>query len=220
MNSLKQKLGTCGLALLAGLFIATVAPAAHSSQTMPTAPQEYFWTNYWSGEYPLNFRVTKNVTVPARSAPESAAVADQTCLLKRGAKIGPQQKFAADYYTRFTVENFLVKQDFIVEDHFSSTEPPRQIQLKAGDVVQDVAYLAEGFCRIRTPKGLHESTCFGNLGGPEAANFVSLNPAAEGEVRFQEWFSLKCGGKTSWVLVQDLESLFENSTLRTLPPAF
>lgn len=176
----------------------------------PAFAGETFIRDGWPGEYPLNFKVKKSVTVPARSAPESAEQATLECKLPRGAKYGPQSKGNGVYLSRFQIRKYTANKDI---DLFSETqeEVTKGLVIKAGEQIEELAYWAEGYCQARFAGKVFSMSCPGNGG----SDFTPADQVEEPS--YEQWMNVDCGGSAGrqWVLVKDLESLFEKGTLES-----
>lgn len=119
-----------------------------------------------SSEYPPAFRVKKNVILKGTNIPELNPKRDVGCDFSKGQELVFVKAEKTVTQTYQTAQLKLLKD--VQWDLFTPRSPgnPQQVTLKKGTVVEDVSYLAEGFCDVRVNGKIYEATCFSN-GGQE-----------------------------------------------------
>ena len=186
-------------------------PPAEETAEAPAAPMqigEYsdIWTlePFWPGEWPDGFTVTADdVVLKGRQDPVPWAPMVVTCPLAKNTNVSPWNHariesdgwefMSAQYRSKITM-----KEDVTLLTGFS--EKPKQLVLKAGDVMRYEAYYSEGFFRASFDGENYE------------LNEVDLNGIAEIEPGEPSdlWVNVACDftkGERAWLLLSDIEGL-------------
>jgi len=112
-------------------------------------------------EYPPAFNVTQNVTVKGTLIPELNPKLNKDCSFARGSRIifvRAERTVTQTYQTGL----YSVTSDRVWEIFNDKDVNPRQMTIKRDTTVEDVSYLAEGFCQVRIGGEIYDASCFGN----------------------------------------------------------
>jgi hypothetical protein len=148
------------VAAIACLLIVSFASAAAQAQSgksrkAPAPPahtgydKSWFISEFWSGEYPPGFSVTrKNTFLMARSAMDKSLARSVACAMPYLAVIHPwntrrNQKRKVTYWSASRIVNLVAKEDFTFESDAA------KIPIKKGDVIEYFRYDAEGAFEVR-----------------------------------------------------------------------
>jgi hypothetical protein len=162
------------------------------------------------GEYPPAYKVLRTTTLAARAIPGPLLPASGSCTLTEGSEVvfarpGVVDEVITQTYDLGRLES-LVAQDLEIWDEAASQ--PTVWKIAKGDVVEELSYLAEGFCTLRFGNTVAEGACPSSL----LEGYRVLAP-----LNTESWASLICqeGGK-AWVpqseldANKDLEGFFYN----------
>ena len=148
-------------AAIAGLLALSAAPFAAAqaqsgkSRKAPSPPartgydKSWFISEFWSGEYPAGFSVTRKSTIlMARSAMDKNLPRSVACAMPYLAVIHPwntrrNQKSKVTYWSASRIVNLIAKEDFVFESNSGG------IPIKKDDVIEYLRYDAEGAFEVR-----------------------------------------------------------------------
>jgi hypothetical protein len=148
------------VAAIACLLIVSFASAAAQAQSgksreAPAPPahtgydKSWFISEFWSGEYPPGFSVTRrNTILMARSAMDRNLPRSVACAMPYLAVIHPwnmrrNQKSKVTYWSASWIVNLIAKEDFTFESEAA------KIPIKKDDVIEYLRYDAEGAFEVR-----------------------------------------------------------------------
>lgn len=158
----------------------------------------WFQTEFWSGEWPHGYAVSKpNITVAARTAMDRDLAPTIRCELPFKAVFSPWNDVRnslsqVHYFTASKIVNLVAKNDFTFTDNNKSQDIP----IKKGQIIEYLIYGAEGYFTIRINGEMHPAyqDLFDNVEDVNRDEFVQ-----------EEWLQLNCvGGETAWIDTNDL----------------
>jgi hypothetical protein len=177
------------------LFLLLAAPLAQAQQA------DIFERLGSAGEYPTAYKADRAVTLKVRKAPTTQMIANQECRLRAGDKIG-----YAEMQKTTQPGVYLAKQDLSFE-----REGGPAISVQRGERVEELSYLAEGFCQIRVQGYILEDDCPGNGGGSSEQRYEMIKNLEQ-----QSWYYVSCRNTNGWVLSSELEQTSGLSTYSNL----
>lgn len=146
-----------------------------------------------AGEYPTAFKTTKATALKLRRAPSELFERTENCKLKAGKDIGFAALQKTTQMGRYKAKNATSVMGY--DPHGSEVE----IQLNAGETVEELSYLAEGICEIRVNGKTLEASCPSNMNDSDYEVLSKLEQ--------QNWYYLSCENTNGWALEQDLRDL-------------
>jgi hypothetical protein len=163
---------------------------ASSAGALAGYDDTWFKSNFWSGEYPPRFSVTKKrTTLMARSGMDKDLPRDVACEMPYLALIHPwnkerTRKSNLQFFSVTKIIKMIAKEDFDFGD---------DITVKKGEVVEYIANRAEGFFYVRKPYDADQSL-FEFVETPTQDQFVE-----------DDWVLLTCqGGNRAYIFAYDL----------------
>jgi hypothetical protein len=195
-----------------GLAVARVACAlvgmaalvdASSAFAQPAAPasgydSSWYVSDFWSGEYPPGFSVTRPETaVRARRAMDKAAARDVECRIPYLAVIHPWNKRRiATSQLRFVsaskIVHLVAKEAFV----FQGVDARTKVPIKKGDTVDYIRNDAEGSFEVRIAGKQYTA-------GQDL--FDHMEKVADDQFAEEDWVALTCvGGTRAWIFLADL----------------
>jgi hypothetical protein len=187
-------------AAVCGVMLALIASAAGNAAVPPNGYGEgWYVSEFWSGEYPPGFSVTrKDSVVQARARMDKTAPREVACKLPYLAVIHPWNrsriaKSKIKFLSATKIVRLVVKEpfDFEAEDARGG-----KIHLSKGDTIEYLGNGAEGSFKVR-------------IAGKQYTANESLFDHVEDVARDQfvedDWVALTCeGGNRAYVLLSDL----------------
>ena len=188
-----------------GLLVALLGLAAMivGRSALGQAPQTgydrgWYVSDFWSGEHPPGFAVTRrDAVVQARRSMDKAAARDVACKLPYLAVIHPwnQRRNARDRITFVSasrIVQLVVKEAFVFED----TGGKAHVRLNKGDTVDYLRNDAEGSVEVRI--GGRQYTAGQGL-------FDHVQDVADDQYVEDDWVALACtGGARAYIFLDDL----------------
>lgn len=162
--------------------------------------RSWYKDDFWSGEYPMGVSVyKKELTIKGRVQAEATQAATVNCTLPYLANI---QQWNTERLKRNDI-NFLsyTKIEKITArdniNYLVDSPSRRRLVIKKGEVAERLAYLSEGYYKIRF-KGKIYDVDFGIM-----EKFIDESPLVE-----DRWFRIKCeNGVTAWIFLNDLGTM-------------
>jgi hypothetical protein len=191
------------LAAVCGLVLLLAASASGQSAVPPNGYGEgWYVSEFWSGEYPPGFSVTRRDTVvQARARMDKAAPREVACKLPYLAVIHPWNrsriaKSKIKFLSATKIVRLVAKEPFVYETQDAKASQIRKIRLKKGDTIEYLGNGAEGSFEIRFAGKLY--TADQNL-------FDHMEDVAQDQFVEEDWVSLSCeGGNRAFILLSDL----------------
>jgi hypothetical protein len=195
------------VAAIACLLIVSFASAAAQAQSgksreAPAPPahtgydKSWFISEFWSGEYPPGFSVTRrNTILMARSAMDKGLARSVACAIPYLAVIHPwntrrNQKSKVTYWSASRIVNLVAKEDFTCESDAA------KIPIKKDDVIEYLRYDAEGAFEVRI-KG-KQYTAHQDL-------FEHVQETSKDQFVEEEWALLTCqDGTRAYIHLGDI----------------
>lgn len=142
-----------------------------------------------ASEYPPAFRTKVDVQISGTDLPGGRAKKSVACSLAKGAELifargetVTQTRRAGTYRAKQAISWELI-------DNNGSSQP---IEITKGQTVEDLSYLAEGFCDVRIGKTIGQASCFGN--GPDTNQWEVLSNLDQ-----ESYIKVTCkSGKKAW----------------------
>jgi len=190
-----------GNVMLVGIVLLFLTASA-SGQT-GTLPGRYgdgwYVSEFWSGEYPPGFSVTrKDTVIQARSRMDKAAPRAVACKLPYLAVIHPWNGSRAaknniKFLSATKIVRFVAKEPFDFEDQGTAAS---KIPLKKGDTIEYIRNDAEGLFEVRI---------FGKQYTAGQDLFDHVEDVSQQPFIEDDWVLLTCeGGNRSYILLSDL----------------
>ena len=187
------------LMLVVVLALITLSGAAGQSAA-PAGGYDSSWyiSNFWSGEYPPGFSVTRPDTVlRARRAMDKAAPRDVACKLPYLAVIHPwnRRRIAAGrikFLSATKIVRLIAKESFVFEDIGGNAKR----KIKKGDVIDYIRNDAEGSFEVRIAGKQYTA-------GQDL--FDQMQNVPDDQFVEDDWVLLACmGGERAWLFLAEL----------------
>jgi hypothetical protein len=188
--------------MLVGALALVSSPGAVGQPAVPVSGYDNSWyvSDFWSGEYPPGFSVTRpDTVVRARRAMDKAAPRDVACKLPYLAVIHPwNQRRAAASQIKFLsatrIVQLIAKEQFVFED--MGGDAKRKVEIKTGDVIEYIRNDAEGSFEARIA---------GKQYTAGQSVFDHVQDVADDQFIEDDWVSLACtGGSRAWIFLAEL----------------
>jgi hypothetical protein len=188
--------------MLVGALALVSSPGAVGQPAAPASGYDNSWyvSDFWSGEYPPGFSVTRpDTVVRARRAMDKAAPRDVACKLPYLAVIHPwNQRRAAASQIKFLsatrIVQLIAKEQFVFED--MGDDAKRKVEIKKGDVIEYIRNDAEGSFEARIA---------GKQYTAGQSVFDHVQDIADDQFIEDDWVSLACtGGSRAWIFLAEL----------------
>lgn len=186
--------------LLCALIILAAAGANALGQTPSGYDKSWYVSEFWSGEYPPGFSVTRpDTVVRARQAMDKAAPRDVACKLPYLAVIHPwnKRRIAKSnirFFSATKIVRLVAKEPFEFEDAGGNAR--NKLRLKKGDTIEYIRNDAEGSFEVRILG--KQYTAGQNL-------FDHVEEVAQDQFVEEDWVQLTCeGGTRASILLSDL----------------
>ncbi len=147
---------------------------------------------FWLGEYPTGYELTANISLKGKAFPNNMLTDTVMCEMSKGQVIHPwAQKTNFSYVAVSEITVYQILKDV---SEFEAS-------FKAGDIVEELTYLSEGFCLYRK-QGLMNTvdmSCFGE--GDARVKVIE-----KGNINQEVWFQATCkSGEKAWVSTEAFE---------------
>lgn len=189
-------------AALVGVTTLVVMSGAVSQPAAPATGYDSSWyiSDFWSGEYPAGFAVTRQETaVRARRSMDKAAARDVECQLPYLAVIHPWNKrriatSQLKFVSATKIVHLIAKEAFVFEDAGGAARA--KVQIKKGDAIDYIRNDAEGSFEVRIAG--KQYTAGQNL-------FDQVRDVANDQFAEDDWVALTCvGGTRAWIFLAEL----------------
>jgi hypothetical protein len=182
-------------------LVLTTSAVGQSPPTSSGYDNTWYVSEFWSGEYPAGFSVTrKDTDVRARARMDKAAPREVACKLPYLAVIHPWNrsrimKSKIRFFSATKILRLVAKEPFVYE--FAIRHAPAiKIRLRKGDMIEYVRNDAEGLFEVRLAG--KQYTADQNL-------FDHMEKVARDQFVEDDWVSLTCeGGSGAYILLSDL----------------
>jgi hypothetical protein len=200
-NPLRQP-GNARRLVLVSVLALMWLPRAVGQPAAPASGYDSSWyvSDFWSGEYPHGFSVTRaDTTVQARRSMDKAAPRDVACKLPYLAVIHPwNQRRTATSHVKFLsatkIVRLIAKEAFVFED--VGGDAKRKVAIKKGDVIEYIRNDAEGSFEVRIAGKQYTA-------GQDLFDHVQDVP--NDQFVEDDWVSLACtGGGRAWIFFAEL----------------
>lgn len=180
------------------LLATTLVCASAFASTIQNA--EYYVLDTWMGEYPMGFQISKDVKVPSVDSVNNPMVVG-SCTLKAKTVIHPwAKKTKADFASLTGIAKYQATKNFELTKSQQET-----IQVKVGDVITELSYLAEGNCLMNVNGVQFDDACMDPKAG--LVKQISASPFPT-----REFFKTTCKeGNSAWIAADSLRSLSDDS---------
>jgi hypothetical protein len=189
----------------AALIAAAALISILSGFAQPASPasgydSSWYISEFWSGEYPKGFSVTRpDTVVQARRSMDKAAPREVACKLPYLAVIHPWNKrriaqSEVRFWSATKIVHLIVKEPFLFEDF--SRDGRGKVRLEKGDVIDYIRNDAEGSFEVRIAGKEHTAgqDLFDHVQDVPADQFVE-----------DDWAALTCvGGNRAYIFLDDL----------------
>jgi len=188
------------LFLLGGAIAVMSAASASGQPASPPSGYDKSWyiAEFWSGEHPQGFSVTRpDTVVQARRSMDRAAPHDLACKLPYLAVIHPwnQRRAAASKVTFLSatkIVRLVAKAPFV----FTGVDGRAKVRLKKGDVIEYILNDAEGSFEVRI--GGKQYTAGQDL-------FDHVEDVPDDQFVEDDWAALTCvGGERAFIFLGEL----------------
>ena len=205
--------GLCGgsRTLLCALIIVLSGSASAFAQTPTGYDQTWYVSEFWSGEYPDGFSVTRpDTVVQARQKMDKAAPRDVACKLPYLAVIHPWNKRRTaknkiKFISATKIVRLVAKEPFEFEDAGGAKRS--KVRLKKGDTIEYIRNDAEGSFEVRI---------FGKQYTAGQNLFDHVEDVAKDQFVEDDWALLTCeGGTRAYILFADLRLDSDDPAART-----
>jgi hypothetical protein len=190
------------LFIFLGMLSLVLPPRALGQSPAPSSGYDNTWyiSEFWSGEYPPGFSVTRPVTsVLARARMDKAAPRDVTCKLPYLAVIHPWNKrriatSKIKFLSATRIVHLVVKEPFVFDG--LGGDKRIKVQLKKGDAIDYIRNDAEGTFEVRI---------FGKQYTAGQNLFDRVQDVAQDQFVEADWVLLTCDdGNRASILLSDL----------------
>jgi len=187
---------------LVGLLALLSASNGIGQPASPAGGYDSSWyiSEFWSGEYPKGFSVTRPATViRARRSMDKAAPRDVACKLPYRAVIHPwnKRRIAASrikFLSATKIVRLIAKEPFDFED--AGGDAHAKVRLQKGDVIEYIRNDAEGSFEVSIAG--KQYTAGQNL-------FDHVQDVADDQFVEDDWAALTCvGGNRAYIFLGDL----------------
>lgn len=162
----------------------------------------WFQSAGWSGEYPPGFQVyKKGIKVLGRTSINKNEVPSVECVLKRNSYAPGKSLPHAEYVQMSKIVEMTVKADttYPIHTYNPVTEnfDESALALQAGDTVEYLTYMAEGWFFAR-----HNGVIF----EADQSLFDMVDYSADTDFAFDQWINLSCVNNVNvWLMLSDLQ---------------
>jgi hypothetical protein len=198
-----HRLGCAGGAFMLFGVLSFVFPVNALGQSpAPSSGYDNTWyiSEFWSGEYPSGFSVTRpGTSVLARAKMDKAAARDVTCKLPYLAVIHPWNKrriakSKIKFVSATRIVHLVVKEPFVFDG--LGGDKRIKVQLKKGDAIDYIRNDAEGAFEVRI---------FGKQYTAGQNLFDHVQDVAQDQFVEEDWVALTCeDGNRAYVFLSDL----------------
>ncbi len=163
--------------------------------------QSWFKGDYWGGEYPHGFTLTKNVTTPIRATADPAAARSIGCALKKGATLHPWNakrvaSMGLEFVTWSHTRTYEIVSPLETDLYPQPEGDAKRTSLKPGDQWAYLSYLGEGTF-VMSLDGVTYSA---------DQDLIDASRQVGGDaIPDDEWMGLTCAnGAKGWLLLRDV----------------
>jgi len=188
--------------MLMGALALASMPSAAGQPAVRANGYDSGWyiSDFWSGEHPNGFSVTRTDTVVlARRSMDKAAPRDVACRLPYLAVIHPwnRRRIAASrikFLSATKIVGLIAKEPFVFEH--TSSHANRKLQIKKGDVIEYLRNDAEGSFEVRIAGEQYTA-------GQDLLDHA--HDVADDQFVENDWVSLTCtSGRRAWIFSRSL----------------
>jgi hypothetical protein len=191
-----------GPSILVALMVLVSASGAYGQSASPRSGYDNSWyiSDFWSGEYPKGFSVTRpDTVVQARHSMDKTAPRDVACKLPYLAVIHPwnERRAAASkikFLSATKIIRLVAKEAFVFAD--VGGDARAKVRLKKGDVIEYIRNDAEGSFEVRIAGKQYTA-------GQDLFDHVENVP--DDQFVEDDWAALTCmGGDSAYVFLGEL----------------